>query len=168
MKEKKNIPKQTGFKVPDNYFEDFKVDFSRNEVENSSTLETIKSSGFKTPENYLEDFKVEIPSAEKKTSKVISINRNKVFTFISTAAAVALFILFIYKEDTIVPEASELSKLAIEDYLEQNEFDFENEIDYKNNANLSDFHSQLNTVDNEAILEYLSNNTDMTSFLNDE
>ena len=50
----------------------------------------------------------------------------------------------------------------------QNEFDFENEIDYKNNANLSDFHSQLNTVDNEAILEYLSNNTDMTSFLNDE
>lgn len=168
MKEKKNIPKQTGFKVPDNYFEDFKVDFSRNEVENSSTLETIKSSGFKTPENYLEDFKVEIPSAEKKTSKVISINRNKVFTFISTAAAVALFILFIYKEDTIVPEASELSRLAIEDYLEQNEFDFEIEIDYKNNANLSDFHSQLNTVDNEAILEYLSNNTDMTSFLNDE
>tara|TARA_B100002049_G_scaffold223614_1_gene194278 strand:- start:711 stop:1217 length:507 start_codon:yes stop_codon:yes gene_type:complete len=168
MKEKRNIPKQTGFKVPDNYFEDFKVDFSRNEVENSSTLETIKSSGFKTPENYLEDFKVEIPSAEKKTSKVISINRNKVFTFISTAAAVALFILFIYKEDTIVPEASELSRLAIEDYLEQNEFDFEIEIDYKNNANLSDFHSQLNTVDNEAILEYLSNNTDMTSFLNDE
>ena len=168
MKEKRNIPKQTGFKVPDNYFEDFKVDFSRNEVENSSTLETIKSSGFKTPENYLEDFKVEVPSAEKKTSKVISINRNKVFTFISTAAAVALFILFIYKEDTIVPEASELSRLAIEDYLEQNEFDFENEIDYKNNANLSDFHSQLNAVDNEAILEYLSNNTDMTSFLNDE
>ena len=168
MKEKRNIPKQTGFKVPDNYFEDFKVDFSRNEVENSSTLETIQSSGFKTPESYLEDFKVEIPSAEKKTSKVISINRNKVFTFISTAAAVALFILFIYKEDTIVPEASELSRLAIEDYLEKNEFDFENEIDYKNNANLSDFHSQLNTVDNEAILEYLSNNTDMTSFLNDE
>lgn len=168
MKEKRNIPKQTGFKVPDNYFEDFKVDFSRNEVENSSTLETIKSSGFKTPENYLEDFKVEIPSAEKKTSKVISINRNKVFTFISTAAAVALFILFIYKEDTIVPEASELSRLAIEDYLEQNEFDFEIEIDYKNNANLSDFHSQLNTVDNEAILEYLSNNSDMASLLNDE
>ena len=37
MKEKRNIPKQTGFKVPDNYFEDFKVDFSRNEVENFST-----------------------------------------------------------------------------------------------------------------------------------
>ena len=81
MKEKRNIPKQTGFKVPDNYFEDFKVDFSRNEVENSSTLETIKSSGFKTPENYLEDFKVEIPSAEKKTSKVISTSINCCFIY---------------------------------------------------------------------------------------
>ena len=168
MKEKNNIPNKTGFKVPNTYFEDFKVDFSRNEDKNTSILSSIKSTGLKTPENYFEDFKVNIPLEEKKATKVISIRRNKVFTFISTAAAVALFILLIYKEDSVIPEASELSRLAIEDYLEQNEFDFENEIDYKNNADLSDFHSQLNTVDNEAILEYLSNNTDMTSFLNDE
>lgn len=167
MKEKKNILQQTGFKVPDNYFEDFKVDFSRKEVNNSSTLESIKSSGFKTPENYLDNFEVNLSSISKKPSKVITLNQKKIINFISVAAAVAVLLIIIFKEPTVNYSEENLSPLAIEDYIEQNEFDFENEINYESLSNFNNIHVQLNTVDNDAILEYLSNNTDIAALLDE-
>ena len=69
----------------------------------------------------------------------------------------------IYKNPVQPFSTEEISSLAIEDYLEQNEFDFENELNFNTNIQ-----AQLNTVDNEAILDYLSNNSDITSLLNDE
>ncbi len=160
MKEKKNIPKNSGFKVPDNYFEDFKVDFSQ--TEKNSAFNKIETSGYKTPTNYFENFKVDLPK-EENTSKVIQLHTRQIITAVASIAAIAIFILLIYKNPVQSFSSEEISSLAIEDYLEQNEFDFENELDFNNNIQ-----AQLNTVDNEAILEYLSNNSDVTSLLNDE
>lgn len=166
MKEKGNIPKNNGFKVPDSYFDDFQVDFSQDKTP-SALLDQIETSGFKTPNNYFEDFKVELPK-EKNTSKVIRLHTKQVITAVASIAAIAIFILLIYKNPVQDFSSEEISSLAIEDYLEQNEFDFENELDYTNNPNLNNIQAQLNTVDKEAILEYLSNNSDVTSLLNDE
>ncbi|MBW2961454.1 hypothetical protein [Mesonia aestuariivivens] len=165
MKEKNNIPKNTGFKVPKEYFENFEVNFSLDKV---NSLDQIKSSGLTTPDNYFKTLNIALPEEEPSTSKVISISRNKIFTAITTAAAVVLFIMLIYKETNVVTVNNTISQIDIEDYLEQNEFDFENEINYDNTSNLNNFQSQLNTLDSEAILEYLSNDTDMASLLNDE
>ena len=167
MKEKHNIPKQSGFKVPNQYLENFKVDFSH--ANTNPSLDKIESAGFKTPDNYFNDFKVEIPSENKK-SKVISLYRNQFFTVITTAAAVLLFIVLIYKEKTVeFSETTELNQLAIENYLEQNDFDFENEIDYNSDAYFISIKKELNTVGDEAIIEYLAQSSDMdiASLLND-
>lgn len=160
MKEKKNIPQNSGFKTPDSYFEGFKVDFSQ--IENSSVFNQIENSGFKTPTHYFKSFNIDLPK-EEKTSKVIQLHTKQIITAIASIAAVFIFIVLIYKNPVQPFSTEEISSLAIEDYLEQNEFDFENELNFNTNIQ-----AQLNTVDNEAILDYLSNNSDITSLLNDE
>jgi len=165
MKEKNNIPKSNGFKVPKNYLKDFTIVIPSSE--NNSALPEKKDSGFKTPASYFEDFKVEIP---QKETKVIPLYKKKFFTAIASAAAVIVFIILIYKNDqtSIINSSRSLSTLAIEKYLEQNDFDFENDEIYFNSNQNTTIQTELENVDNEAILEYLANNTDMATLLNDE
>ena len=63
MKEKKNIPQNSGFKTPASYFEEFKVDFSQ--IENSSAFNQIENSGFKTPTHYLKALRLIYPKKKK-------------------------------------------------------------------------------------------------------
>jgi len=165
MKEKNYIPKSNGFKIPKNYLEDFSVVISQTET--PSALINQKDHGFKTPASYFENFKVEIPQQE---TKVIPLYKKKIFTAVASVAAVIVFIILIYKNDqtSIISSNKNLSTLAIEKYLEQSDFDFENDEFYFNSNQNSTIQTELKNVDNDAILEYLANNTDMATLLNDE
>lgn len=70
MKHKKDIfETQTGFKLPENYFEDFQVSQAllqqENEQEDAFENQSIKA-GFKVPKAYFEDFEVKLPQEAKR------------------------------------------------------------------------------------------------------
>ncbi|APX99816.1 hypothetical protein [Lacinutrix venerupis] len=79
-----NNVKKTGFKVPQNYFEEFE-----NSILTEAKLKNLVSdSGFKVPEGYLDNFSVPI----EKETKVISIFSKKNMLLVSSiAAAIVLF-----------------------------------------------------------------------------
>ncbi|MGB1210713.1 MAG: hypothetical protein ACPG41_04770 [Lacinutrix venerupis] len=79
-----NNVKKTGFKVPQNYFEEFE-----NSILTEAKLKNLVSdSGFKAPEGYLDNFSVPI----EKETKVISIFSKKNMLLVSSiAAAIVLF-----------------------------------------------------------------------------
>lgn len=79
-----NNVKKTGFKVPQNYFEEFE-----NSILTEAKLKNLViDSGFKAPEGYLDNFSVPI----EKETKVISIFSKKNMLLVSSiAAAIVLF-----------------------------------------------------------------------------
>ncbi len=82
-KKKYNIPQETGFELPEGYFDSFD-----DRLEQKLFLEKLpKSTGFDTPEGYLSNFEVSIPSEPKKP-KVISL----VMPFVKYGVAASLVI----------------------------------------------------------------------------
>jgi len=153
MKEKHlhNI-KNTGFKTPNNYFE---------ELEESILIETklksiAKNTGFKTPKEYFGTFE----TSAIKGSKVIPLYKRKVITYISSIAAAALlifsFIIFnktngIDSLDTASidnyileeVESSDIVSLFLENELTENQF-----IDYDFNDKAIDTFLENEDVNN--------------------
>ena len=83
MRKNKNI---TGFKTPENYFEDFDTQiFSKIDEENLP-----KSAGFKTPNGYFENFEPNVLKAietSEKPQKVIPLFPKKYFGYAAAIAA---------------------------------------------------------------------------------
>lgn len=160
--------KSTGFSVPDNYFEDFKVK-AFTEEETSSILPQKSASGFTAPKNYLEDFNVSVATEVKKKPKVISLFTAK--NAVKTAAAIAaIFILGIF----LVPEKSisensvfQVSQLEIESYLEEQNIDFKSQdLNYSFDDNQEEINNGLNEIAEDAIFEYLNENSEVSMLLN--
>lgn len=106
-KEKFQHTKNSGFKVPEDYFDSLESKIL-DKAKMALPLESKIDSGFKVPEGYFDNFK---PKA--KSSKVI--NLKKVLYISSIAAAIVLlFALFIPKS---TPNFDGLETAAIETYL---------------------------------------------------
>jgi len=101
--------KKSGFKVPQNYFEDFEDSI----LTQAKLKNLVNTSGFKTPKNYLNNFSVSV----KKETKVISIfsNRN-ILSVSSIAAAIALFFsLNIFNNSPL--SLNDLDTTTVENYI---------------------------------------------------
>ncbi|PZD77918.1 hypothetical protein [Mesonia sp. K7] len=166
MKKKSNIHQQhSGFKVPENYFANFKVAIDGVMQEKIRENKKQQKAGFTVPDNYFENFSVETP---KKQPKVVQLFTNKHFR--KVAAIAAIFIGIFVAVNTIhftSIENKSISGLAIENYLnkdllqnDSNEWDLDYPID---ETYISD---ELNQVNEEAILEYLSQNAELTTLIN--
>jgi len=102
------IHKNSAFKVPKVYFENFDVAFF-NELELKNQ---VKESGFKTPDDYLDEFNASIPRTLKSNN---SRKINKKYSFYISGIAAALVLLFMFSlpsEDT-----QEISFEILENYL---------------------------------------------------
>ena len=112
MKESTHISKVTGFKLPESYFEDFKVkDFT-------STKRELKS-GFSVPEGYFESFEVKAP----KEVKVVRFSDYQKSIAVAAVLLVVLGSLLIGLLINPQPDAqqlnfSKINKTEIENYLE--------------------------------------------------
>ncbi|WP_299887608.1 hypothetical protein [uncultured Lacinutrix sp.] len=120
--------KNSGFKVPENYF---------SKLEDSIITEvklknSANNTGFKIPENYFDEFEVPI----KKETKIISLfNRKNIITISSIAAAIVLlFSLNIFNNKTL--SINDLNTETVDNYIldETNDFELadlflENELD---------------------------------------
>lgn len=92
----KNEQTSLGYKVPENYFEDFQKGIM-GKIENDSINEKhLKNLGLNTPDNYFENSKKIIINATKpKKSKIVSfLTYNKWLLSSVAAASVALFVTF--------------------------------------------------------------------------
>ena len=109
MKDSKHISKSTGFKVPESYFENFKV-----KTDNLNIAQN--KSGFVVPDNYFKEFKIEV----SKPAKVRRLN--ELYKTIAVAASLLIILgtllvgLIQTKEQTSL-NFSKLDQSDIEKYL---------------------------------------------------
>jgi len=102
------IHKNSAFKVPKVYFENFDEAFF-NELELKNQ---VKESGFKTPDDYLDEFNASIPRTLKSNN---SRKINKKYSFYISGIAAALVLLFMFSLPR--EEIQEISLETIENYL---------------------------------------------------
>ena len=102
------IHKNSAFKVPKVYFENFDEAFF-NELELKNQ---VKESGFKTPDDYLDEFNASIPRTLKSNNSR-KINKKYSFYISGIAAALVLLLMFSLPRE----EIQEISLETIENYL---------------------------------------------------
>ncbi|MDT0295366.1 hypothetical protein ACFQ3R_14535 [Mesonia ostreae] len=172
MKHKKDIfGTQTGFKVPENYFEDFQVSQAllqqQNELEDNFENQPIKT-GFKVPQNYFEEFEVKLPQETKKR-RVISLFSRENIIRASGIAAIFIIGLFVLKNQysfDAITNQQNIDPIALEEQLEKDFFDFEfRDLETPLNGSISVDEKQLKSIDEDAILDYLSENAELITLI---
>ena len=104
-----NNIKNSGFKIPDNYFQDFE----ENILSKVKLKSLTEDSGFVVPDNYFDEFKVSV----KNETKVISIfNRKNRLLVSSIAAAIVLFFSLNIFNNSIV-SLNDLDTETVDSYI---------------------------------------------------
>ncbi|MDQ7916067.1 hypothetical protein RBU60_00625 [Mesonia sp. MT50] len=174
MKHKKDIfETQTGFKLPENYFEDFQVSQAllqqENEQEDAFENQSIKA-GFKVPKAYFEDFEVKLPQEAKK-GKVVSLFSRENIIRATGVAAIFIIGFFVLKNQfsfDVITNQQNIGPIALEEQLEKDFFDFEfRDIETPLNGSISVDEKQLKSIDEDAILDYLSENAELITLIDE-
>lgn len=109
--ENKNLHniKETGFKVPQDYFEALE-DTILNEVKLKSI---VSESGLKIPKDYLDNFNVSV----KEETKVISIFNKKNIIFVSSIAAAIVLFFSLNIFNTSTTTLDDIDTASVDDYI---------------------------------------------------
>lgn len=109
--ENKNLHniKETGFKVPQDYFEALE-DTILNEVKLKSI---VSESGLKIPKDYLDNFNVSV----KEETKVISIFNKKNIIFVSSIAAAIILFFSLNIFNTSTTTLDDIDTASVDDYI---------------------------------------------------
>ena len=155
--------KKSGFKIPNNYMDDFESNlFEKLEI-SSDSLKNIKP-GFLVPTDYFETIEGKIQervNAESARGKLIKLFSSKKVYYAASIAAIFL-ILF----STVLlksPQASDLNNLdyaAMEQYIEDEDLDY-NDISnliYEEGLIMDNFDSY--SLNDQAVFEYLNENVE--------
>lgn len=155
--------KQSGFKVPEDYFGNFE---DRMMVELFSEENKLNRKPFKVPENYFEQLESRVFEKFEKTpkkGKVISLFKRRTLSYVAGVAAV-LAVLFssVVFNQTQQSGFEDLDFTAVENYLLES-------IDHDDPKNIPenyDFTASANpNIDKEALLEYLNENIEEPALL---
>lgn len=162
---KKNI--KNPFKTPQNYFDSFEDKL----MDKLSTKESVmpKARGFTVPDNYFDTFNEKLTSKLNKETKVIPLYPiKKIMAIAASIAAIAIIFLGYNWNRTEELSISDLANTDIEAYFENNEFDLTSyEIAEVLPFTDTEFSNMLNSsIENENILDYLSDNTNDFEELN--
>lgn len=162
---KKNI--KNPFKTPQNYFDSFEDKL----MDKLSTKESVmpKARGFTVPDNYFDTFNDKLTSKLNKETNVIPLYPiKKIMAIAASIAAIAIIFLGYNWNRTEELSISDLANTDIEAYFENNEFDLTSyEIAEVLPFTDTEFSNMLNSsIENENILDYLSDNTNDFEELN--
>ena len=158
--------KQSGFKVPEDYFGSFE---ERMMVELFSAENKLHKKPFKVPENYFEQLENSILEKIENTpekGKVISLFNRRTLSYVAGIAAV-LTVLFssVVFNQTQETDFEDLDITALENYLLES-------IDHDDPKNIPenyDFTASANpNIDKEALLQYLNENIEEPALLLNE
>ncbi|SKB78313.1 hypothetical protein [Maribacter arcticus] len=148
------------FKTPQGYFDSFEDRL----MDKLSTEENFmpKAKGFTVPDNYFETFNDKLKGKLNNEPKVIQLYPvKKILAFAASVAAIAIIFLGYNWNSTEELSISALANTDIEAYFENNEFDLTSyEIAEVLPFTDTEFSNMLNSsIENENILDYLSDNT---------
>ncbi|MGB7785277.1 MAG: hypothetical protein WBL27_04170 [Salinimicrobium sp.] len=171
MKKKGLAYKDSGFKVPNGYFENFEARMV-DKIQQGNELPSSKQP-FKVPENYFEDFEQQMLQKigqEPQSGKVIQLFSKKTLSYVAGIAAVlAVLLTSTLMNNSQKATFEDLDMLAVENYLfetldlsnpeetpmiDQKEFSFAQGVD--------------SNFDHEAVLEYLNENVEEPAILLNE
>lgn len=156
---------KSGYKIPENYFENFEGRlFSK--LDEESPLDQKITSGFEVPKNYFEKLSVELP--EEKESKVLPLFSKKTIRLAVSIAAMLVFMFSVfneYKNGKI--SFSTIGYESVESYIENDNIDLQNP-DIERIILKEPFSSELkfDKIGEDAIFDYLMNNSSELTFLN--
>lgn len=114
--------KSTGYKTPDNYFENFEVTLLEQLKENK-LIKDIDTSGFSVPDAYFDTVETNIITKLSETNKpVIPFKRSSKLYYISgIAASFVLFFGLVFSQQKAV-DIEAIDTVAIENYLYQEDY----------------------------------------------
>lgn len=165
-KNKLPYPQNSGFKVPDNYFQELEARILHRVTQEGDSMESFKGQpGFVVPKDYFDQLEENIlEKLELKTpaGKVIPLYKKKKFYYAASVAAVFLAIISTVLFNPVLPDYSietiELS--AIEEYIDRGYIDLNfNEISAyitEEGYAVDDFNTS--GLSDEEMLDYLSEN----------
>lgn len=129
---KRNLSYQekSGFKVPQDYFENLEETLMRKISPENTTVESYKGSpGFVVPEDYFQQMEVQVLQKiekDQEQGKVISIVARKTLYYAAAVAAVVVILLSTNLFNSTVPEYTidSVEMSALEDYIDKGYMDF--------------------------------------------
>ena len=165
----KKIPKNTGFKTPEGYFERV-TDRILDRIKNEEVSGMPEKDGFTIPEGYMEKMQKEVLSKVKNSdTPVISLHPYRKHLLVAASIA-AIFVLVIGLQwnDTKSITFDDLASADIETYFETREIGFTSyEIAEVIPVNSIDMNEFMETgVDDENIMDYLEDSIDDLEELN--
>lgn len=159
MLKENNLNNNAGFKVPDNYFENFEEKYT-GLYSNKHSLP--QETGFKVPVNYFENLGEQIELKLKHKPKVVSLKRIIYYPLSGIAAVVLLLLLL---KNTVFSGQATLDKISsdeVEQYINTNylSFFYQDE-DYLNDIENIDENDILeNPISEKELIKYLNESFD--------
>ncbi|MFK7814370.1 MAG: hypothetical protein AB8B59_17865 [Maribacter sp.] len=155
------------FKTPEGYFENFNERLMDKLVKEESIIPS--NDGFLAPEGYLETIHEAV--TKKLDSKVIALNNYRKYYFAAASIAALLVLTFILRPNNNAEvDFNDLASAEIDTYflnmnLDLTSYDLAEAIAIED-VTLLDITETDNSIQNEAILEYLDDNIDGIEDLN--
>lgn len=168
MNNKSNHIKQTGFRVPENYFNNLE-DSVFTKLNAKSKLDSVNDSGFSTPQDYfskIEETVFNKLNEEKKDAKIVQLFSKQNLIYFSGIAAAIIILISVFKPssslsfDTIETELVE-SYISTHDIYSEDLASLWNESDYSD-VSFTEFELLDESVEN-----YILENSNIEDLLID-
>lgn len=121
-----------GFKVPNDYFENFEDQLMQSVQKETKQPELIQTyigkSGFSIPEDYFDNLETRImDKVNAQPGKVIPLNSVRKLFYVAAVAAVFIGIVstLFFKDNTTLSTMDSLELSALENYIEEGYFDLD-------------------------------------------
>lgn len=166
MKKNKNI---SGFKTPENYFENFEMQlFNKIEGENLP-----KSAGFQVPENYFESLDqrvLQTVTASEKPKKVISLFPKKYFGYAAAIAACLILGFSLFNNSATKSTLDTLQLAAIDNYIEEGNLnmDIYDLTSFIDDEDINQANFENKQFSDKALETYILENVDEETLINEQ
>ncbi len=155
--------KETGFKVPKDYFESFEDNFL-NELK---LKEITTDSGFKVPDNYFDSLEDKITSAvnQEKEIKVIKLVTWRKAAYAAAIAASLVLMFNIYFNQKTPVTIDTIETASIENYILNEELETTEIASLFNEEDLSDVQLIHDGFSSECIENYIFDNVEIEDII---
>ncbi|WP_100612633.1 hypothetical protein [Confluentibacter lentus] len=159
----KNI-KNTGFKIPDNYFEGIE-----DTVLSQMKLKSIDGSGFKVPNGYFESLEDTVISkiSKNENTKVINLFTRRNLLYVSSIAAtiLLLFNLSVFNKKSVSFETLETA--SVENYIMNEYIDSYDMASLLTNEDIVEENFIEHNFSEENMENYILNNIDIEDYFSE-
>lgn len=152
---------QSGFKTPDNYFDNLES----NLLSELNLKSKIDTSGFNMPDGYLENFSVSISKEEKEITKVIPLFNKNTWLSISSIAAVITLLFTLNFSNKEAVTFSSLDNETIESYLLLSDVESAEISTLITDPTVLENAIMEETVSDSALENYLYDDTDIEDYI---